>query len=162
MPAGATYEPIATTTLGSATNTITFSSISGSYTDLILVVSGYMTAGGNNYIRFNNDSGTNYSYTRLIGYSGGTLSDRFSNQTQFEGTVGTSQSSTQIYHIMNYSNSTTFKTTMMRENNNSSAVAAQVILYRSTSAINRVDIIGAISNTFVAGSTFTLYGIAAA
>ena len=33
----ATYEPIATTTLGSAASTITFSSISGSYTDLILV-----------------------------------------------------------------------------------------------------------------------------
>jgi hypothetical protein len=32
-----TYEPIATTTLGTATASVTFSSISGAYTDLVLV-----------------------------------------------------------------------------------------------------------------------------
>jgi hypothetical protein len=32
-----TYEPIATTTLGTAAATVTFSSISGTYTDLVLV-----------------------------------------------------------------------------------------------------------------------------
>ena len=34
-----TYEPIATTTLGSAAASITFSSIAGTYTDLRLVLS---------------------------------------------------------------------------------------------------------------------------
>jgi len=37
MAAGKTYEPIATTTLSSSAATITFSSISGSYTDLVFV-----------------------------------------------------------------------------------------------------------------------------
>jgi hypothetical protein len=32
-----TYEPIATTTLGSAAADVTFTSISGTYTDLVLV-----------------------------------------------------------------------------------------------------------------------------
>ena len=35
-----TYEPIATNTLGSAAASVTFSSISGTYTDLVVVVSG--------------------------------------------------------------------------------------------------------------------------
>ena len=39
MAAGATYEPIATNTLGSAAASVTFSGISGSYTDLILITS---------------------------------------------------------------------------------------------------------------------------
>jgi hypothetical protein len=42
MPA--TYEPIATTTLGGAAATITFSSISSAYTDLRIVLVGTTTA----------------------------------------------------------------------------------------------------------------------
>ncbi len=62
MPA--TYEPLATTTLGSAASSVTFSSISGSYTDLVVVFSG--TAGGGNsnlILTFNSDTGSNYSWT---------------------------------------------------------------------------------------------------
>ena len=44
-----TYEPIATTTLGSAAASVTFSSISGSYTDLVLIVVPKATTG--DYIR---------------------------------------------------------------------------------------------------------------
>ena len=40
MAAGSTYTPIATTTLGSAQADVTFSSISGSYTDLVLIIGG--------------------------------------------------------------------------------------------------------------------------
>ena len=40
MAAGATYEPISTTTLGSNTNTVSFTSISSAYTDLIFVFEG--------------------------------------------------------------------------------------------------------------------------
>jgi hypothetical protein len=35
-----TYEPIATTTLGTAEASVTFSTISGAYTDLVLVIEG--------------------------------------------------------------------------------------------------------------------------
>ena len=40
MAAGNTYVALATQTLGSATATVTFSSISGAYTDLVLVYNG--------------------------------------------------------------------------------------------------------------------------
>jgi hypothetical protein len=38
MAAGNTYTPLATQTLGSAAASVTFSSISGAYTDLVLVL----------------------------------------------------------------------------------------------------------------------------
>jgi hypothetical protein len=54
-----TYEPIATTTLSSAQSSVTFSSISGSYTDLVLV-SNVSGSGGNANLRvtLNSDTGS--------------------------------------------------------------------------------------------------------
>jgi hypothetical protein len=49
MPAGNTYEAIATQTLGSAAASVTFSSIPGTYTDLVLVVAGTLTTGTEKY-----------------------------------------------------------------------------------------------------------------
>jgi hypothetical protein len=64
-----TYEPIATTTLGSAAATVTFSSISGAYTDLIVVANLAQSAGSNSLrFRLNGDTGSNYSATILRGY----------------------------------------------------------------------------------------------
>jgi hypothetical protein len=59
-----TYEPIATATLGTATASVTFSTISGSYTDLVLVIQrryGYSNKWYATSIRFNSDTGSNYS-----------------------------------------------------------------------------------------------------
>ena len=59
-----TYEPIATTTLGSAASSITFSSIPATYTDLRLVLVHTPSAStGNAQMQFNSDTATNYSYT---------------------------------------------------------------------------------------------------
>jgi hypothetical protein len=66
---------------------------------------------------------------------------------------------------MNYSNATTFKTVLSRGNRASAETAADVNLYRSTSALTRIDLAMGGSfptNNFATGSTFTLYGIAAA
>ena len=65
MAAGATYYPIATTTLSSATNSVSFSSISGSYTDIVIVFNGAAsTSGVTCNVQFNSDTGTNYSTTQ--------------------------------------------------------------------------------------------------
>jgi hypothetical protein len=66
MAAGATYTPLATNTLGSATSSVTFNSLSG-YTDLVLVFKTKLTTSAAIKVQYNADTGNNYSYTRLYG-----------------------------------------------------------------------------------------------
>jgi hypothetical protein len=168
MPAGNTYVALATQTLGSASALITFSSIPSTYTDLILVTTVTPAAsGGTLYFRFNNDTATNYSFTELGGNGSAASSTRGTSTTSgllFDYTVGmpASSQSTTITSFMNYSNTTTYKTAIGRGNNAATFVDANVSLWRSTSAVNRLDIFEVSSNNLAAGSTFTLYGIAAA
>lgn len=166
MAAGATYEPIATNTVsGGSTSTITFSSISGSYTDLVLVCSGNSNS-GTDYprIRVGNGSAsaTGYSDTQLYGTGTTATSYRETSQTGFIFATypATSARVSTIFNIMNYSNTTTYKTVLTRDNNSAGNVTAAVMLWQSTSAINYIELF--ITNNFVAGSTFTLYGIKAA
>jgi hypothetical protein len=169
MAAGATYEPIATTTLSSASTQVTFSSISSSYTDLVLVsnvsVVGYVASV---YLRFNNDGTAKYSNTRLYGDGASAAGDRPSTlQTEmYVGIVGsgTTPKSVVITNIQNYANTTTKKTVLSRGNDAASYASAVVGLWDSTTAINRIDIYFRLvgTDTAAVGSTFTLYGIAAA
>jgi hypothetical protein len=163
MAAGSTYTPLATTTLGSNTNTVSFTSISGVYTDLIFVFEGTMSSGTDMMIRYNSDSGTNYSSTRIRGNGTTASSDRQTSDTQFYPAIGSlANRQNLIFQIMNYANTTTYKTGFDRINNPAGWVGAHANLWRSTAAITRIDIIGASSGNFATGSTFTLYGIAAA
>lgn len=163
MAAGATYDCIATTTLSSAQSSVTFSSISGSYTDLVIVYAGNQVAQDNFTLEFNADTGTNYSSTTLYGNGTSAASQRFSSTSSIYGPIldATTQSNL-IAQIQNYSNSTTYKTTLIRGNSSSFRTTATVGLWRSTSAITSVkcQILGA--TNFSSGSTFTLYGIKAA
>jgi len=169
MAAGSTYTPIATTTLGSSQTTVTFSSISGTYTDLVLVASMKTVTGPYQPIlRFNSDSGSNYSSTVIRGDGSSASSGRHSNQDGIYavpgpgiGTVGNYLP--WIINIQNYSNTTTNKTVLHRFNNASSIVVAGVGLWRNTAAITTVSLTAEVnSGDFQSGSTFTLYGIQAA
>jgi hypothetical protein len=167
-----TYEPIATTTLGSATGTVTFSSISGTYTDLILVTQlSASTDSSAIEIRFNDDTASNYSITDLYGNGSSAGSARASNATfgylnyYVTPETATTNSYNSIVNIMNYSNSTTYKTYLCRNNNAESGAAyggaeAIVGLWRNTNAITKITL--TINGTFNSGSTFTLYGIKSA
>lgn len=162
MPA--TYEPIATTTLSSTSATVTFSTISGAYTDLILVADFSVSAGGDNLVRFNSDTGSNYSVTVLAGTGSATGSGRSSSQTSYNPNWNSDQTSQRIiitHQIQNYSNSTTYKTLLTRLNNASNQTVASVGLWRSTSAITSIDLLRT-TGSYNSGSTFTIYGIKAA
>jgi hypothetical protein len=155
-----TYEKIETTTLGSAASSVTFSSISGSYTDLVLVANIDATDYTSVWLQFNSDTGSNYSRTILVGDGTSATSDRSSNATNTAIAVANTEWGTMIFQIMNYSNSTTYKTALARSANNSQTRAG-VGLWRSTSAITAVKV-GISAADFNSGSTFTLYGIKAA
>jgi len=165
-----TYEPIATQTLGSAAASVTFSSITGTYTDLVIVSNlAVATAGTSMNIRFNGDSGNNYSYTNLYGDGSAAGSARGTSASKgyiaWYVAPNTSIEMANITHIMNYSNSTTFKTTLSRANRASASnfpgTEAVVSLWRNTAAITSI-VIAADSGNISTGSTFTLYGIKAA
>jgi hypothetical protein len=157
-----TYQPIATTTLGSSASSVTFSSISGSYTDLVLVVAGTYTSGGTNdaALQFNSDTGSNYSWTRLLGNGSAASSSRSTNDVQIDfGLISSTNQSNSIAHIQNYSNSTTYKTVLGR-GNSTEYVGAIVGTWRNTSAITSITVKSAA--TYSSGTTFVLYGITAA
>jgi hypothetical protein len=160
-----TYEPIATQTLGSSAANVTFSSISGAYTDLMLVTSNGSTTATNTYVRFNGDSGSNYSFTQLTGTGSSAISNRSSNQTAIRvdnyASAATSITNAYIIQLQNYSNATTFKTVLTRTNEAGTGVDATVGLWRNTAAITSILYYPGVGN-WIAGSTFTLYGIKAA
>ena len=165
-----TYEPISTTTLGSAAATVTFSTISGAYTDLVLVTNLKTTTTSQEVtVKINNDTGSNYSLTNLRGDGSTAASLRRSSQTV--GTISKEISPNTAFEFvsvstfMNYSNATTYKTWLSRNNrasaSNAPGTEALVGLWRSTSAITEL-VIGLTGGNFDTGSTFTLYGIASA
>ena len=158
-----TYEKIATNTLGSATATITFSSISGSYTDLVLIASVKLTSSNTDrlILQFNGDTGSNYSITYLTGDGTTASSGRASSASEMNFyNQSTSIFSTNIIQIINYSNSTTYKTAIGRTSTADISVFVTAGLWRNTASITQVDVKS--PNTFTTGSTFTLYGIKAA
>jgi hypothetical protein len=168
MAAGSTYTPIATTTLGSAATSYTFSSIPSTYTDLVLV-GNTIVASGTGYefsVQFNGDTASNYSNTYLLGSGSSAISGRGANASIVDAgylNANSGNPNTRILNIMNYSNTTTYKTVISRASGeNGQQAAAYVNLWRSTSAINSIKIYSASGLTYAIGSTFTLYGIAAA
>jgi hypothetical protein len=161
-----TYEPIATTTLSTATASVTFSTIPGTYTDLVLVASiTGVSVATDPWIRINSDTGSNYSWTWLAGNGSTAYSERGSNNSKlYYSAISTIQNNVQnvIWNFNNYSNTTTYKTVLWRESDAGTETAATVGLWRSTSAITAIEISLDSSRTYSTGSMFTLYGIKAA
>lgn len=169
MAAGSTYSTIATTTLASAQTTVTFNSFSG-YTDLFCSYSTLSTGVvADVQLQFNGDTATNYSVTILYGTGSATGSYRQTSANEllidFQGSAGTTSGvfNTGLLNIMNYANTTTHKTILNRAGRAANGTDAVVGLWRSTSAITSMTFkLGGSGNQFAIGSTFTLYGIAAA
>lgn len=167
----ATYEPIQTTTLVSAQTTVTLSAIPQTYTDLVLVIGNAKeTAGTPSVIamRFNGDTATNYSTTYMGASSvGGLFSGRRSSDTGIwlggmYGNIGMFKAD-----IMNYRNTTTFKTLLSRQaiyGTTYEPTGAYIGVWRKTpEAITSMTIYTIdLTPTFAIGTTFSLYGIKSA
>ena len=154
-----TYDKIATTTLGSAASSVTFSSIPATYTDIVIVMNGTATTAADVYLNYNTDStSSNYSNTYLSGNGSTAGSGR--DPIPAVGLFYTTDSNI-IAQVMNYSNATTYKTAISRSNTAASLVMSRVMMWRNTAVINQI-VIKQSSGNFNTGSTFTLYGIKAA
>ena len=165
MAAGKTYTPIARTVLSSAAASVTFSSISGSYTDLVLITNVKTITADNNSIalRFNDDTGSNYSYTIIYGNGSTVTTGRESNVTNAQvGRISNAVWCPSVTFINNYSNTTTCKNVLSRINSSDEIVGAFINLWRSTSAVTKITLTSNAGGDFAIDSTFTLYGILAA
>jgi hypothetical protein len=168
-------------TVGAAgASSVTFSSIPQTgYTDLVVKVSVRGTRAyqfDSAQIRFNGDTGSNYSYRDLLGEGGGTpasgsntsrgISDRLYLVNVMPAANATSNTfgSFDIY-IPNYTSSNYKSVSVDAVGENNSGTAGDVAdlleagLWSSTAAITSITV-GAYSASMTANSTFYLYGVA--
>jgi hypothetical protein len=155
-----TYVALDKVTVGTATPTVTFSSISGNYTDLRIVVQTAVNT--ETYMRFNADTGSNYSGTEIWAGTSAN-SERASNVTfiTLRNSSSTLGNNMATVDVMNYSNSTTNKTVLVGTRDGLyDRVYRRVGMWRNTAAITSITFVPDAGN-FPVGSTFSLYGIAA-
>ena len=164
----ATYTPIASITLGATAASVTFSSIPSTYTDLIVTGQIIGAAQDNLVLRFNSDTGSNYSHTTLWSNGSTVASLRRTNATYSyiigEGLLPTAANTfaSISININNYANTTTNKTLLARSGTNNATypeISLLTGLWRSTAAITSVSLITPSGSYLATGSTFNLYGI---
>ena len=167
-----TYQLISSNVLTSAAASVTFSAIPSTYTDLVLRVSGRDSASGADSgtmnLRINSLATGIYSQTFL--YGGGTTagSARLSSAAQLTvgwglldsaGNTSNTFFSSEIY-IPSYtaSQSKPISAFTVSENNSTAAyIIAEADLFRDNAAVSSISI--STTSTYVAGSSFYLYGI---
>lgn len=169
-----TYTPITSQTLTSSASSVTFSSIPQTYRDLVLVcdVTRATTASSSDWyrVRFNSDTGNNYNMVDMVGASTAT-SGSIANTNLIWGSYNFAgmwdgQKSNLIMHIFDFSATDKHKSVLQRINAFASSASnyntsAQAARWASTSAITSIEVAGYYAQNFNAGSTFSLYGIAA-
>lgn len=156
-----TYTPITTTTVtATGVNTINLTGIPNTYTDLILVASVQGNSNARLAIYVNSDYNTVYSQTSNQGNNGSTSPGSNNATYPYIGYARTAISPN-VYHFANYANTNVYKTIMVRSGTGVTLSRHEVMLWPYTTAISSLEI-QPTSNTFVVGSTFSLYGIKAA
>lgn len=167
------FESIATVTVGSGgSSTISFTSIPQTFSHLQIRGIGRGTTNNANLgivVRFNSDSGANYSYHAVqgdgasattIASSGATFMDLFENPTSISTANAFSGG---VCDILNYSNTTTYKTARSLngyDKNGSGLMYLWSGSWRNTAAITQIDLIP-FAALIAQYSSFALYGVKA-
>lgn len=152
------YTAIASQTLGSSASSVTFSSIPGTFRDLVLVV----------------NTRTTVADTIITGQVNGSAADLFNVDMIGNGSTATSSTANRIFfgysnadwqlavlQILDYQVTDKHKSMLLRSNSTSASpgVRANAIRWASTSAITSLTIVS--GSQLEAGSTFSLYGVSA-
>lgn len=164
MPAGVSaLKPLANVTLGATANTVTFSSISGAYRDLRIVMSA-ASPSANGFFRFNNDSSSTYLWTTMEGNGSSVSSawngDAFGSFANNYIVWYSSNPTLVTMDVLDYSATDKHKTVLTRANRTDNALNAVINRWPSTAAITTITLTAGAS-TWAAGSTFALYGVSA-
>ena len=162
------YTALANLTLTSSASLVTFTSISQSYRDLVLIVNpsgltGTPTVTGS-AIRINSDSGSNYSWASMTGTGSSAIA--FTNtSTGFDLACGNSNDASMAkVDFLDYSATDKHKAILQRGAQPTINTNAYAMRWASTSAISSIqlyspDYFGGTLDTWSAGSTFSLYGV---
>lgn len=160
MPA--TYDAIATTTLNSTQSSVTFSSISQSYTDLLLVGNTGMntTTGFAFCCRLNGSTASEYVSTYMSGAPSGSFPGGYAAQNLMVlGAPAKQAISGNIFvHFLQYKNTNVTKSVIARTQAGSESVWLSVGVWTQYTAINQIQLFPETAS-WLSGSTFTLYGI---
>jgi hypothetical protein len=159
-----TYELITSQTLTSAAATVSFSSISQSYKDLVLKASLKAVAAGATQVDLTLNGSTSVIYSADIEAVGATLYKTYGNAT-FGAVTGTDAASNFFspldFYFANYSSTVMGKTIRAVYKAEYAATAAYVgdtaVLFNSNTAISSFTI--GIGGNIQTGSKFYLYGI---
>lgn len=167
MPAGVSaWTPLANLTLGSSQTTVTFSSISGAYRDLVLVVVGGSSSYATFEFRFNGSSAS-YTYTGMETNGGSSAYVPSGAATGFPGNynywvedIGTSNTVYQM-QVFDYAQTNKHKSVLYRVSAAATGVGAYSGRWADTSAVTSLACIRSGGNTWRTGTTFALYGVSA-
>ena len=148
---------LATVTLQAASSTVTFSGIPNTYRDLLLIVNVPETVGASTtYLRFNDDSGSNYTVVRLRG--NGSAADGYS--ATIEGAIlfwDPPLDCMATAKIFDYSANDKHKTVLLKDSIPANRFDIQTARWANSNPITSLSAeTGA--GTFSAGSTFSLFG----
>lgn len=160
----ATYDLIYSNVLDTNQTSITISSLGSSYRDLVLVIDGQ---GGNGdfypRLRFNSDTGNNYSWVN--GQGNGTNAESFNGSPEngqqiANGVFFSTTSRTMIIcNIMDYSATDKSKTILSRANRANQATEMVAGRWNNNSAITSIQLYSGNGNSIAAATTIYLYGI---
>lgn len=169
-----TYDSIATTTLGTSQDTIVFSSIPATYTDLRLVFVGTsVQAGAYVCLRFNSDAGSNYTNVQMRS-NGSTFTCNYGASDPFirslyQSFLDATVPALVTVDIFGYATSGNKPVLSVASNNKGQTGTSGTVernggIWKSTSAINSITLFRDAGSSFFfqTGTTATLYGIKAA
>lgn len=170
--AASSYESIATVTVGSGgSSTVTFSSIPNTYTHLQIrgIIRTNRTADDSVSIRFNSDSGSNYTWHGIYGTGSAAGAQGYTSQTAttIAGEVfGTTQQANSfcavIVDVLDYANSNKYKTVRTLngvDGNGYGQIRLHSGLWLNTNAITSITVLPDYGTAITEYSQFALYGI---
>lgn len=163
-----TYDLIASNVLGTSAASITFSSISSSYRDLVLVARMFGSTpdvAREMRLRVNSDTGSNYSSVSMNGDGSSATSATSTISYGQLGTADTTKPILSILQFLDYSATDKHKPILLRANRpevitgyTTTGADAKAIRWANTAAIDTI-LLYPSSGNIEAGSSFYLYGI---